>query len=83
MPEGRDQGRSNFSFRRLTADGACRKEAGQPSFDLLSHTENVMPPEPLITWSEPILQLTGFIAQFLAAGAIGFRFFAMNEGTRD
>jgi putative copper export protein len=36
-----------------------------------------MPPEPLIQWPEPILQLIGFIAQFLAAGAIGFRFFAL------
>ncbi|MEO6878721.1 MAG: CopD family protein [Gemmatimonadaceae bacterium] len=36
-----------------------------------------MPPEPLIQWPEPIVQLIGFIAQFLAAGAIGFRFFAL------
>lgn len=38
-----------------------------------------MPPEPLIQWPEPILQLIGFIAQFLAAGAIGFRFFALRN----
>jgi putative copper export protein len=38
-----------------------------------------MQAEPLIQWSEPILQLIGFIAQFLAAGAIGFRFFALRN----
>ncbi|HEY4217244.1 MAG TPA: CopD family protein [Gemmatimonadaceae bacterium] len=38
-----------------------------------------MPPEPLIHWPEPIVQLIGFIAQFLAAGAIGFRFFALRN----
>src|SRR3954471_15126641 len=36
-----------------------------------------MQAEPLIQWPEPILQFIGFIAQFLAAGAIGFRYFAM------
>lgn len=36
-----------------------------------------MPTEPLIQWPEPIVQLLGFVAQFLAAGAIGFRFFAL------
>jgi putative copper export protein len=36
-----------------------------------------MPTEPLIQWPEPIVQFIGFIAQFLAAGAIGFRFFAL------
>jgi putative copper resistance protein D len=36
-----------------------------------------MQAEPLIQWPEPIVQFIGFIAQFLAAGAIGFRFFAL------
>jgi putative copper resistance protein D len=36
-----------------------------------------MQAEPLIQWPEPVVQLIGFIAQFLAAGAIGFRFFAL------
>jgi len=30
----------------------------------------------LITWSEPVQQLTSFIGTFLAAGAVGFRFTA-------
>lgn len=38
-----------------------------------------MPPEPLIQWQEPVVQFIGFIAQFLAAGAIGFRFFALRN----
>ena len=29
--------------------------------------------EPLITWPDPLLELLGFIAFFLAAGAVGFR----------
>lgn len=33
--------------------------------------------EPLIVWSDPPRELAGFIGQFLAAGAIGFRFFAL------
>jgi len=33
--------------------------------------------EPLITWPEPLLELLGFLAAFLAAGAIGFRFTAL------
>lgn len=32
---------------------------------------------PLIVWSDPPRELAGFIGQFLAAGAIGFRFFAL------
>ena len=36
-----------------------------------------MTAEPLIHWPEPVMQLVGFIGQFLAAGAIGFRFFAL------
>jgi putative copper export protein len=34
----------------------------------------VSPAEPLIHWPEPLLELAGFLAAFLAAGAIGFRF---------
>jgi putative copper export protein len=30
--------------------------------------------EPLIHWSEPIMQLIGFVGLFLSAGAIGFRY---------
>lgn len=37
-----------------------------------------MPTDPLIQWPEPILELIGFLAQFLAAGAIGFRYFALH-----
>jgi putative copper export protein len=32
---------------------------------------------PLIVWSDPPRELAGFVGQFLAAGAIGFRFFAL------
>lgn len=43
--------------------------------------------EPLIVWSDPPRELAGFIGQFLAAGAIGFRFFALGgtwaESDRD
>jgi putative copper export protein len=35
-----------------------------------------MQAEPLITWSEPVRELVGFLATFLAAGAIGFRYAA-------
>jgi putative copper export protein len=38
-----------------------------------------MQAEPLIQWPEPALQLAGFIGQFLTAGAIGFRFFALRQ----
>jgi putative copper export protein len=37
---------------------------------------DVMQAEPLITWSEPVRELVGFLATFLAAGAIGFRYAA-------
>jgi len=30
--------------------------------------------EPLITWSEPVRELAGFIGLFLGAGAVGFRY---------
>ena len=33
-----------------------------------------MQAEPLIEWSEPVMELIGFIAIFLSAGAIGFRY---------
>jgi putative copper export protein len=33
--------------------------------------------EPLITWSEPVTELIGFIGLFLGAGAVGFRFAAV------
>lgn len=32
---------------------------------------------PLIDWADPPRELAGFVAQFLAAGAIGFRYFAL------
>jgi putative copper export protein len=33
--------------------------------------------EPLIHWSDPVKELTGFVALFLSAGPIGFRYFAL------
>lgn len=39
--------------------------------------------EPLLQWPEPALQLFGFIGQFLAAGAIGFRYFALRHVRAD
>ena len=33
-----------------------------------------MQAEPLIEWSEPVMELIGFLAIFLTAGAIGFRY---------
>ena len=38
-----------------------------------------MQAEPLITWSDPVREYVGFIAQFLALGAIGFRFAAVRQ----
>src|SRR5262252_4529400 len=38
--------------------------------------EAAMAAEPLITWSEPVQQLVSFVASFLAAGAVGFRYTA-------
>jgi len=35
--------------------------------------------EPLITWSEPAREFVGFVAQFLAVGAVGFRFAALGS----
>ena len=34
---------------------------------------------PLIDWADPPRELVGFIGQFLAAGAIGFRYFALGQ----
>src|SRR5438067_10636552 len=34
---------------------------------------------PLLDWREPILQLVGFIASFLATGAVGFRYAAARD----
>jgi hypothetical protein len=38
-----------------------------------------MQAEPLITWSEPAREFVGMIAQFLAVGAVGFRFAALGR----
>jgi putative copper export protein len=38
-----------------------------------------MQAEPLITWSEPAREFVGFVAQFLAVGAVGFRFAALGR----
>jgi copper resistance protein D len=35
--------------------------------------------EPLIHWPQPVLELAGFLAAFLAAGAVGFRFVVMRR----
>jgi putative copper export protein len=36
-----------------------------------------MSPEPLIHWPDPLVELLGFLAAFLASGAVGFRFAAL------
>ncbi len=36
-----------------------------------------MQAEPLLQWSDPVRELIGFAGLFLAAGAIGFRYFAL------
>jgi putative copper export protein len=33
--------------------------------------------EPLLQWADPVKELIGFVALFLGAGAIGFRYFAL------
>lgn len=38
-----------------------------------------MQAEPLITWSEPAREFVGFVAQFLAVGAVGFRVAALRN----
>src|SRR4051812_35797450 len=40
-----------------------------------------MQSEPLLTWSDPIKEFIGFVALFLSAGGIGFRFFALRGWT--
>jgi putative copper export protein len=40
-----------------------------------------MQTEPLLTWSDPLKEFISFVALFLAAGGIGFRFFAL-RGSR-
>ena len=39
-----------------------------------------MQAEPLLHWSEPVTQFVGFIALFLGAGAVGFRYAAVRNG---
>jgi hypothetical protein len=36
-----------------------------------------MQAEPLLQWSDPVKEFVGFVALFLGAGAIGFRFTAL------
>ena len=38
-----------------------------------------MQAEPLIQWPDPIREYIGFVAQFLALGAVGFRYAALRE----
>ncbi|AHG92914.1 copper resistance D domain protein (plasmid) [Gemmatirosa kalamazoonensis] len=38
-----------------------------------------MQAEPLIHWPEPIVEYVGFVAQFLALGAVGFRYAALRD----
>jgi putative copper export protein len=38
-----------------------------------------MQAEPLLQWSDPVKELIGFLALFLSAGAIGFRYFALRS----
>jgi hypothetical protein len=38
-----------------------------------------MQAEPLLTWSKPITELVSFVALFLAAGAVGFRYAAARD----
>jgi putative copper export protein len=42
-----------------------------------------MQAEPLIHWPEPFVQLAGFLAEFLALGAVGFRYAAVRNRLRD
>ncbi len=35
--------------------------------------------EPLLTWSEPVIELIGFLASFFATGAIGFRYVVLRK----
>jgi putative copper export protein len=36
-------------------------------------------PEPLIHWSEPVVDYVGFLAQFISVGAVGFRYAAVRD----
>ncbi len=38
-----------------------------------------MQAEPLLPWSEPVTQFIGFVALFLATGAVGFRYAAVGN----
>ena len=38
------------------------------------------PTEPLITWTDALQELVSFIAQFFAAGAVGFRYVVARTG---
>jgi putative copper export protein len=38
-----------------------------------------MQAEPLITWSEPVQEYIGFVSQFVAVGAVGFRYAALRH----
>src|SRR4051794_31136417 len=38
-----------------------------------------MQAEPLLTWSEPVTAFVGFVALFLATGAVGFRYAAVRN----
>ena len=35
--------------------------------------------EPLIHWPQPFVEYLGFLAAFLAAGAVGFRYSALDK----
>jgi putative copper export protein len=53
---------------------------GHPPFDVYTtFNRNLydMQVEPLVQWSEPVTQFVSFAGQFFAAGAIGFRYFAL------
>jgi putative copper export protein len=42
-----------------------------------SHGTTHVPTEPLITWSEPVLQFISFLGLFFSTGAVGFRYSAL------
>src|SRR5689334_21998485 len=44
---------------------------------LIVYGMTVLQAEPLLQWSDALKELIGFIALFLGAGGIGFRYFAM------
>src|SRR4051812_46890424 len=50
-----------------------------PAHGVNHRTRRTMQSEPLITWSEPVREYIGFIAQFMALGAVGFRFAAVRQ----